>query len=47
MFHISQCHLGQTSEIKHTHTHREKRNPLLGVGYFPKQPKMDFIFPFG
>lgn len=54
MFHISQCNLGQPSKIKHTHTrahahthtHTEKQNPLLGFIYFPKQPKMDFIFPF-
>lgn len=37
--------LRTNKQNKHTHTHREKQNPLLGFAYFPKQPQMDFIFP--
>lgn len=42
MFHISQCNLGQTSKIKHTHT---ETKPAAGIHIFSKAAKNGFYFP--
>lgn len=44
MFHISQCNLGQTSKLNHTHPHRTK-TCCWDSCICPKQPLNGFDFP--